>query len=67
MRSTEAKRLLNGHRKQLDKLAEALVSRETLNEKKTLEVTGLPPAPPLNDAMLPLSATESSSAGAPKG
>ena len=43
----EAKRLLNAHRKQLDALAEALLSRETLNEQEILEVTGLPPAPAL--------------------
>jgi cell division protease FtsH len=43
----EAKRLLTGHRRQLDALAQALVARETLNEKEILEVTGLPPAPRL--------------------
>jgi cell division protease FtsH len=43
----EAKRLLSAHRKQLDALAEALVSRETLNEQEILQVTGLPPAPAL--------------------
>ena len=63
----EARRLLSQHRKQLDALAEALVSRETLNEKEILEVTGLPPAPPLSDKMLPLPATEGSNAGARMG
>ena len=48
-----AKRLLTEHRKQLDALAQALVARETLNEQEILEVTGLPPAPPLDTAMLP--------------
>ncbi|HEU4500007.1 MAG TPA: ATP-dependent zinc metalloprotease FtsH [Nitrospira sp.] len=48
----EAKRLLIAHRKQLDALAEALLSRETLNEVEILEVTGLPPAPALQTAML---------------
>jgi cell division protease FtsH len=48
----EAKRLLTAHRKQLDALAEALLSRETLNELEILEVTGLPPAPALQTAML---------------
>jgi cell division protease FtsH len=43
----EARRLLSAHRKQLDLLAEALLSRETLNEKEILQVTGLPPAPVL--------------------
>ena len=43
----EARRLLGAHRKQLDLLASALLSRETLNEQEILEVTGLPPAPAL--------------------
>ncbi|MEX2220180.1 MAG: ATP-dependent zinc metalloprotease FtsH [Candidatus Rokuibacteriota bacterium] len=43
----EARRLLSAHRKQLDALAEALLSRETLSEQEILEVTGLPPAPVL--------------------
>jgi cell division protease FtsH len=47
----QAKRLLTEHRKQLDALAQALVARETLNEKEILEVTGLPPAPPLESAI----------------
>jgi cell division protease FtsH len=50
----EAKRLLNAHRQQLDKLAEALLLRETLNEQEILEVTGLPPAPALETVMLPV-------------
>jgi cell division protease FtsH len=49
----QAKRLLIVHRKQLDALAEALVARETLNEQEILDVTGLPPAPPLETGMLP--------------
>lgn len=48
----EAKRLLTMHRKQLDALAEALLSRETLNEQEILEVTGLPPAPALETGVL---------------
>src|SRR5687767_404655 len=48
----EAKRLLSAHRKQLDALAGALLSRETLNERETLQVTGLPPAAPLETAPL---------------
>jgi cell division protease FtsH len=50
----EAKRLLMTYRKQLDALVEALLARETLNEREILEVTGLPPAPPLETAMLPV-------------
>jgi cell division protease FtsH len=49
----QAKRLLMAHRKQLDALVEALLARETLNEQEILEVTGLPPAPPLETRMLP--------------
>jgi cell division protease FtsH len=49
----EATRLLGVHRKQLDALAEALLSRETLNEQEILQVTGLPPAPALETGMLP--------------
>jgi cell division protease FtsH len=48
----EATRLLAAHRKQLDALAEALLSRETLNEQEILQVTGLPPAPALETGML---------------
>ncbi len=43
----EGKRLLNTHRRELDALAEALMERETLDEREILAVTGLPPAPPL--------------------
>jgi cell division protease FtsH len=60
----EAKRLLTAHRKQLDALAEALVARETLNEKEILEVTGLPPAPPLETGMLPVHGTDGGNASA---
>ncbi len=49
----EARRLLSAHRKELDALAEALLSRETLNEQEILEVTGLPPAPALETGILP--------------
>jgi len=48
----EARRLLGAHRKQLDLLASALLSRETLNEQEILEVTGLPPAPALETGRL---------------
>ncbi len=43
----DARRLLRAHRRELDALAEALLSRETLDEEEILEVTGLPAAPPL--------------------
>ncbi len=43
----EALRLLRQHRNQLDALVAALLEKETLDEKEILEVTGLPPAPPL--------------------
>jgi cell division protease FtsH len=55
----EAKRLLTAHRKQLNALAEALLSRETLNEHEILEVTGLPPAPALDTGALSASASGS--------
>lgn len=45
----EAKRLLQERRKKLDALVAALMERESLDEKDILEVTGLPPAPPLPD------------------
>jgi cell division protease FtsH len=50
----EARRLLSAHRAQLDALAQALLARETLDEKEILEVTGLPPAPPLQTGILPV-------------
>jgi cell division protease FtsH len=43
----EALRLLKIHRQQLDALADALLARETLDEREILEVTGLPAAPAL--------------------
>jgi cell division protease FtsH len=43
----QAKSLLTKHRKQLDSLVEALLVKETLDEKQILEATGLPPAPAL--------------------
>jgi cell division protease FtsH len=46
----QAKSLLIQHRKQLDALVEALLARETLDEKEILEVTGLPPAPELESS-----------------
>jgi cell division protease FtsH len=49
----EARRLLTRHRKELEALANALLARETLNEQEILEVTGLPPAPPLEAGMQP--------------
>jgi cell division protease FtsH len=50
----EARRLLVANRKQLDALADALLSRETLNEQEILEATGLPPAPALETGMSPV-------------
>jgi cell division protease FtsH len=40
-------RLLRQHRRALDALVQALIARETLDEKEILEVTRLPPAPGL--------------------
>lgn len=53
----QAKKLLTAHRKHLDALADALLSRETLNEREILEVTGLPPAQPLDSGILAASAS----------
>ncbi|HSA56236.1 MAG TPA: ATP-dependent zinc metalloprotease FtsH [Gemmatimonadaceae bacterium] len=52
----EARRLLAQHRRQLDALAQALLARETLDEREILEVTGLPPAPALETRLLPADA-----------
>ncbi len=48
----EAKRLLTRHRRALDALVQALLARETLGEQEILEVTGLPPAPALENRPL---------------
>ena len=50
----EARRLLTIHRAPLDRLAEALLQRETLDQEEILKVTGLPPAPPLETNKLPV-------------
>ena len=50
----EARRLLTKHRKELEALARALLERETLDEEEILEVTGLPPAPPLENRKVPI-------------
>ncbi|HEX6005569.1 MAG TPA: ATP-dependent zinc metalloprotease FtsH, partial [Burkholderiales bacterium] len=48
----EAMRLLTQHRRELDALVAALLTRETLGEAEILEVTGLPPAPALESRPL---------------
>jgi hypothetical protein len=55
----EALRLLTKHRGELEALARALLERETLDEKEILRVTGLPPAPPLENSRVPVSDVES--------
>ncbi len=52
----EALRLLAEHRDVLDALVRALLDKETLDEREILDVTGLPPAPPLETR--PLSRVE---------
>ncbi|MBX5459936.1 MAG: ATP-dependent zinc metalloprotease FtsH [Steroidobacteraceae bacterium] len=47
---SQARKLLTTHRKALDALVHALLEHETLDEQQILEVTGLPPAPPLETA-----------------
>jgi cell division protease FtsH len=49
-----ALRLLTKHRRELDALAQALLERETLDEEEILEVTGLAPAPPLENTKVPV-------------
>jgi cell division protease FtsH len=48
----EARLQLIAHRPALDALAHALLTRETLDTKEILAVTGLPPAPPLETRKL---------------
>ncbi|HCY62678.1 MAG TPA: cell division protein FtsH [Oxalobacteraceae bacterium] len=48
----QARRLLEQHRDNLDRLVSALLARETLDEKEILEASGLPPAPPLESRPL---------------
>src|SRR5262249_42884491 len=60
----EAKRLFTPHRKQPDAVPQALLAGQTLNEKEILEVTGLPPAPPLETEMLPVHDTDGGNASA---
>jgi len=49
----EAKALLQAHRQRLDALVAALLERETLDQEEILRVTGLPPAPALqNEAII---------------
>jgi cell division protease FtsH len=55
----EALRLLTEHRRALDALAEALLARETLDEREILKVTGLPPAPALTNEKAPWPAPSS--------
>jgi cell division protease FtsH len=54
----EARRLLTKHHGELEALARALLERETLDEKEILEVTGLPPSPPLENTRIPVSDVE---------
>jgi cell division protease FtsH len=49
----EALRLLTDHRRELNALAEALLVRETLDEREILATTGLPPAPALESGKVP--------------
>lgn len=59
----EARRLLTQHRPQLDALVAALLAHETLGQEEILKVTGLPPAPDLENR--PLAAVAARSPIAP--
>lgn len=50
----EARRLLIEYRSELDALANALLSQETLDQNEILRVTGLPPAHPLEMKKVPV-------------
>lgn len=49
----EAMRLLSKHRNALDALVRALLEKETLDEQEIHAVTGLPPAPALENGLMP--------------
>ena len=53
----QAKTLLRKHRGQLDALVEALLRKETLDEREILDITGLPPAPALEAGRVAAAAT----------
>jgi cell division protease FtsH len=55
----DARRLLTEYRGELEALARALLEREILDENEILEVTGLPPAPPLENTRIRVSDLES--------
>ncbi len=58
----QAMSLLAQHRERLEALVVALLARETLGEKEILEVTGLPPAPALQNTRVPIPPAERKSA-----
>ena len=60
----EARGLLTKHRAAFDALVKALLERESLDEREILQVTSLPPAPPLESKKLPVSADRASEATA---
>jgi cell division protease FtsH len=52
----EGVRLLREHREALDRLAKALLEKETLDEQEIISVTGIEPAPRSDEVRLPLPA-----------
>jgi cell division protease FtsH len=52
----EGLRLLRAHRDALDRLAVALLERETLDEQEIIRVTGIQPAPRAPEVMAPVAA-----------
>jgi cell division protease FtsH len=49
-------RLLREHRSALDRLAQVLLEKETLDEQEIITVTGIEPAPRSDEVRLPVPA-----------
>jgi cell division protease FtsH len=58
----QSKTLLAAHRRELDALVQALLARETLDEREILDVTGLPAAPALDGRRVSVVAVEARAA-----
>jgi cell division protease FtsH len=58
----QARALLSTHRRELDKLVEALLAHETLDEQGILEATGLPASPALESGRVAVAEADRRSA-----